>query len=117
MSRGSARGGSRPAAADAAIIGCRKTAGGWELRIHVQPGAARTELAGTFGDAIKVRVSARALEGRANRALIEFLADLLGVPRARVVIVAGEHSRDKRILIQQEVIDLRKYAAAVGPRG
>jgi uncharacterized protein (TIGR00251 family) len=90
------------------VTGCRKAALGWELRIHVQPGASRTELGGTFGDAIKVRVAAPALEGRANRALVEFLAALLSVPRSRIAILSGEHGRDKRVLIQQEDVDVGK---------
>jgi uncharacterized protein (TIGR00251 family) len=90
------------------VIGCRKAALGWELRIHVQPGASRTQLGGTFGDAIKVRVAAPALEGRANRALIEFLAAQLGVPRSRIAILSGERGRDKRVLILQDAVDLTK---------
>ncbi len=69
------------------------------LTIHAQPGARRTELAGTHGDALKVRVQAPPVEGAANAALIVFLSKALGVRQRDVRIVAGEKSRDKRIAV------------------
>lgn len=94
---------SAPAEAETAAglpPGCRRTAEGWELRIRVQPGAARTEPAGVLGEAIRIRVAAPALEDRANRALLEFLAGLLEVPRRDVVLLAGARGRDKRVLVR-----------------
>ena len=49
------------------------------LTLHIQPGASRTEYAGPHGDAHKIRLAAAPVEGRANAALIEFLADAFGV--------------------------------------
>jgi uncharacterized protein len=69
------------------------------LELHVQPGAARTEFAGKHGERIKVRLAAPAHEGKANEALIEFLADYYGVPRRDVRIVSGFKSRRKRVTI------------------
>jgi len=69
------------------------------LDLHVQPGAARTEFAGKHGDRIKVRVAGRAVEGKANAALIEFLASHYGVPRRNVRILSGLKSRQKRVEI------------------
>lgn len=63
--------------------------------VRVQPRASRTELAGVHGDALKVRVAAPPVDDAANRALIEFLADCLGVAKRSVRIVAGETSRTK----------------------
>lgn len=71
-----------------------------EIAIRVQPRARRTELAGRHGDEIKVRVAAPPVAGRANHALVEFLADRVGVARSRVRIVSGETSRSKRVLIE-----------------
>jgi len=68
---------------------------GVEIAVHIQPGAARSELAGQHGDALKVRISARAVEGAANAALAEFMAQCLGVARREVRIVRGEKSRHK----------------------
>lgn len=70
------------------------------LQVHVQPGASRTEVAGLHGDCLKIRLSARAVEGEANACLIEFLAASLGVAKRAVSIEAGETSRRKRVAVQ-----------------
>jgi uncharacterized protein (TIGR00251 family) len=69
------------------------------LDLHVQPGASRTELAGKHGERLKVRLQARAVDGKANDDLIEFLAAHFGVPRRNVRIVSGLKSRRKRVEI------------------
>ena len=71
------------------------------LELHVQPGAKRTEFAGKHGERIKVRLAAPAHEGRANEALVEFLAEYYRVPRRNVTIASGERSRAKRVVIEQ----------------
>jgi uncharacterized protein len=69
------------------------------LDLHVQPGASRTEFAGKHGERLKVRLQARAVEGQANEALIEFLAAHFRVPRRNVRILSGLKSRQKRVEI------------------
>jgi len=69
------------------------------LELHVQPGAKRTEFAGLHGGRIKLRLAAPPVDGKANAALIEFLAAHYGVPRRNVTIEAGLASRQKRVLI------------------
>ena len=69
------------------------------LELHVQPGASRTEFVGEHGERLKVRLQARAVDGKANDALIEFLAAHFGVPRRNVRIVSGLKSRQKRVQI------------------
>ena len=69
------------------------------LDLHVQPGASRTEFAGRHGERIKVRVQGRAVDGKANEALIESLAAHYGVPKRSVRITAGLKSRQKRVVI------------------
>jgi uncharacterized protein (TIGR00251 family) len=69
------------------------------LDLHVQPGARASEFAGQHGERIKVRLAARAVDGKANEALIEFLAAHYGVARRDVRIVAGLKSRRKRVEI------------------
>jgi uncharacterized protein len=73
------------------------------LSVHAQPGAKRTEVAGLHGDALKIRVAAPALEDRANAALIEFIAERLGVARRDVSLVGGAKSREKRFEIRGNV--------------
>jgi uncharacterized protein (TIGR00251 family) len=65
----------------------------------VQPGAKRSEFAGRHGDRLKVRLAARAADGKANEALVEFLAEHYGVPKRSVRIEAGLRSRRKRVAI------------------
>lgn len=69
------------------------------LELYVQPGASRTGFDGEHGGRIKVKLQARAAEGAANEALIEFLAEHYGVPRRSVRIASGLKSRRKRVVI------------------
>ena len=69
------------------------------LELHVQPGAKRTEFAGQHGERLKVRLAAPPVDGKANAALIEFLAEHYGVPKRNVSIEAGLSSRQKRVCI------------------
>ena len=69
----------------------------WLLDVRVQPRAARTEFAGLFGDRLKVRLQAPPVDGRANSALLEFVADACLLPKSRVTLEAGQASRDKRV--------------------
>lgn len=69
------------------------------LELKTIPNAPRDEIAGWLGDALKVKVHAPALEGRANNALLEFLADQLGVHRRDVTLVRGDKSRHKAVRI------------------
>jgi uncharacterized protein len=69
------------------------------LELHVQPGASRSEFAGMHGDRVKVRLAARAVDGKANEALVEFLAEHYGVAKSRVRIASGLKSRQKRVII------------------
>jgi len=69
------------------------------LRLRVVPNAKRSEFVGRHGGALKVKIAAPALEGRANEELVEFLAGALGVARRDVALVSGEKSRDKTIAV------------------
>lgn len=69
------------------------------LDIHVQPGASRTEIAGSHGDRLKIRLAARPVDGEANRALVGFLADRLRVAQRDIEIVRGHTGRAKTVRI------------------
>jgi uncharacterized protein len=69
------------------------------LAIKAIPNAPRNEVVGWLGDSLKVKVHAPAVEGRANEALCEFLADTLDVPRRAVSLLRGDSSRQKLIRI------------------
>jgi uncharacterized protein (TIGR00251 family) len=68
--------------------------------VRVQPRASKNEIAGEMSGALKIRLQSPALEGRANEALIEFLAALLKTPKSAVRILSGERSRIKRLEIR-----------------
>ena len=78
----------------------RASDGSVTLSVHAQPGAKRTGFAGLHGEAIKIRLAAPPVDGKANVTLTAFLADYLGVPKAAVTILAGESSRHKVVWIQ-----------------
>lgn len=69
------------------------------LRLHVQPGARRTEAAGTHGDALKIRLAAPPVDGKANACLIGFLADSFGVAKSAVELLSGAGARAKRVRV------------------
>jgi uncharacterized protein len=69
------------------------------LTLHVQPGAKRTEVAGTHGDSLKIRLAAPPVDGKANAELLTFLAEAFGVPRRNVTLVRGDASREKVVRI------------------
>lgn len=85
----------------------RPSGAGTELEVHVQPGAAQSGVAGLHGDALKVRIQARAVDGAANAALTEYLARRLGLPRTGVTIRRGEKSRRKAVLVALPVEEVR----------
>ncbi len=70
------------------------------LRVRIQPRAAQDEIAGLYGDRLKVRVTAPPTDGKANEHLRAFLAKQFGVPKTRVTLLSGAGSRDKRLRIE-----------------
>jgi hypothetical protein len=72
--------------------------------VTVSPGASRSELAGRHGGGWKARVAAPPERGRANEALLDLLAEALGLPRSRLALVAGGSARRK--IVEVEGLDL-----------
>jgi uncharacterized protein (TIGR00251 family) len=69
------------------------------LDVHVQPRASKSEVAGMFGERLKIRVAAPPVDGKANQALIDFLAKAFNVARRDILLLAGEGGRDKRFKV------------------
>jgi uncharacterized protein (TIGR00251 family) len=69
------------------------------LTLHIQPGAKKTEIVGLHGEALKIRLAAPPVDGKANAALIAFIAAKVGAGRTAVELVSGETSRAKRVRI------------------
>jgi len=82
------------------MLTIRETSAGVQFAVRVVPGASKNEAAGVQDDALKVRLTAPAVEGKANRACIDFLAGLLGVRRSALSIASGEKSRRKTVTVE-----------------
>ncbi len=65
------------------------------LTLHIQPGAKKTEFAGLHGDALKIRLAAPPVDGKANEALIKFMAERLDLAKSAVTLKSGQTSRRK----------------------
>jgi len=74
------------------------------LTLYVQPGATRTEVVGTHGEALKIRIKAPPVEGKANAALVRYLAGAFGVPVRQVTLVRGDSSRQKVLRIERPAL-------------
>jgi len=69
------------------------------LSLHVQPGAKRSEIAGLHGEALKVKLAAPPVEGRANDALLEYITELFAVPLRNARLIQGARSRHKVVAV------------------
>jgi hypothetical protein len=72
---------------------------GLVFKVHVQPRSSRNQVAGLYGDALKVKLTAPPVEGKANRACIDILSKALEVPKSSLEIIAGPSSRLKHVLL------------------
>ena len=80
------------------------------LTLHVQPGARKSAIVGSHGDALKVRIAAPAVDNKANAALVGFLSEALDVPKSAVAIRHGATGRRKVV----EIVGGEELAAKVG---
>ncbi len=82
------------------MIPIKETGDAVTFAVKVQPRAKRNAITGEVGEALKIALTAPPVEGRANEAVIEFLAEVLRVPRGSVSIAAGLSSRNKVIRVR-----------------
>ncbi|ANQ86624.1 DUF167 domain-containing protein [Azoarcus olearius] len=88
--------------------------GSLTLTLHIQPGARQTGFAGLHGEAMKIRLAAPPVDGKANAALCAFLADFCEVPKSAVTLVSGETSRAKRVRVETKTPGLAGRLRALG---
>ena len=81
---------------------------GSRLAVQVVPRASKSEICGLQGDALKVRLQAPPVDGKANAALLDFLAKRIGLARSSVTLISGQASRRKVVEIAENVVDLEK---------
>lgn len=87
------------------------------LRVHVVPNAKSDCVVGEHGSAIKIKLRAPAVEGKANAALVRFLAEQMKLPRHAIVLQSGQRSRDKLLRIEglsEEEVHMRLRAFSLG---
>ena len=87
----------------------RPVASGCELTVQVVPNASKTTPAGLHDGALRVRLMAPPIDGRANTALLQWLADALGLPRRAVRLVAGDTARRKRVQLDCDASAVRAW--------
>jgi hypothetical protein len=82
------------------------------FKVYLQPKSSKNEVVGPYRDGIKVKVTAPPIEGKANEALIRFLAKEIGISPSCIEILKGHHSREKTLkilgLALQEHLDFKK---------
>lgn len=81
------------------MLPLRDTNGAFQFAVRVQPAAKREGIAGLYGDAFKIAINAPAVDGKANSALIRYLATIFRVPASDIHIVAGKTSRSKIVRV------------------
>ncbi len=89
-----------------------ETPDGVILNVKAQPRSSRAGVDGLIGDAVRVRVRCAPVDGKANKELVETLADAFGLAKSMVVFKSGETSKTKRILLQG--VTAQAVAAVVG---
>ena len=77
-----------------------------KIRVRVVPRAKKNRILGWQGDALRVHIAAPPIKGKANEALVKFLADEWGVSRASVKIIKGETAREKALAVPDGVVPL-----------
>ena len=82
-----------------------ETPEGVVLNVRAQPRSSRSGIDGLLGDAVKVRIKCAPVDGKANKELVETLADVFGLPKSAVVFKSGETSKTKRILLRGVSMD------------
>jgi len=78
---------------------------GVTIAVRAQPGAKRTKVVGVHGNELKIAVQAPPVEGRANEALIAFLAETLSVTKNKITLLTGELSRSKVFLVHDVITE------------
>jgi uncharacterized protein (TIGR00251 family) len=93
---------------------CGPVANGVRVFVQITPNAKKSEIIGVLDDALKIKLQAQPIEGKANEALVRFLADLLEVPKSSVAITHGHTGRRKTIEITAGGLTVEGVVAKLG---
>jgi uncharacterized protein (TIGR00251 family) len=78
----------------------KETSEGVVIRLHVIPNASKTEIVGTHGEALKIKIKAPPVDGKANQAIVSFFSEFLNVARSKIEILRGDKSKTKSLLVR-----------------
>jgi uncharacterized protein (TIGR00251 family) len=95
---------------------CCALPGGVRISVQITPNAKKTEVIGVLGDALKLKLQAQPIEGRANEALVRFLAQALSVPKGAVSITHGLTSKRKLVEVRSGVLNLEDVERLLMPQ-
>lgn len=90
-----------------------KTDRGVKLPVYIQPNASKSEIIGPHNGALKIKIHAPPVDGKANKALIEFLSKVLNIPKKQVVLLKGESGRNKSVEITGLSLDVIKQKLGI----
>jgi uncharacterized protein (TIGR00251 family) len=86
------------------------------IAVQITPNAKKTEVVGVIDDALKLRLQAQPIEGKANEALVKYLAKVLSVPRSAVAITHGHTNRMKLVEVASATLTPAAVEQLLGPR-
>jgi uncharacterized protein (TIGR00251 family) len=78
----------------------KETSDGIVIQLHVIPNASKTEIVGTHGEALKIKIKAPPVDGKANQAIVSFFSEFLNVAKSKIEILRGDKSKTKSLLIR-----------------
>jgi uncharacterized protein (TIGR00251 family) len=94
---------------------CSALPGGVRLAVQIIPNAKKSEVIGVLDDALKLKLQAQPIEGKANEALVKFLAAALSVPKSAVTITHGQTNKRKLVEIRSAVLTVEEVGQRLAP--
>ncbi|RJX33432.1 MAG: YggU family protein [Oxalobacter sp.] len=95
---------------------CSATANGLRVAVQISPNAKRTEVVGETDDALKIKLQAPPVDGKANEMLIRFLADVFNVPKSAITITHGHTSKKKLVEIRAANLSVESAMQQLTPQ-
>lgn len=83
----------------------KETEEGVIISLYIQPNASKTEIIGEHNGALKVKIKAPPVEGKANDEVMRFLSKALGISKSQVELLKGDRSREKKVLVRSATIN------------
>jgi uncharacterized protein (TIGR00251 family) len=94
---------------------CSALPGGVRIAVQITPNAKKTEVVGVLDDALKLKLQAQPIEGKANEALVKYLAGMLSVPRSAVTITHGHTNKNKLVEVVSATLTPQAVARMLAP--